>query len=315
MHYQHFRDFDAFTNSVVDVNKVMMLQHLEQSSWSLLSTDLSGIHVQIGLEGGGNITEGQSRVDGYIIFLPLNHASAHVANGKALDNNSFAILEPGCEFCVRCSTKHDWCSVFVPTHNLIGGCTFVEPSDSKKMTCRVTYPNFQLRQKFLNVVHSIMNTATNCLEFESSPAATCAVEQMLKLAHFIIGQRQVDNPNHNQKGRPKLSREELIRRSMELLEQHKGKPVLISELATKAEVSERTLRTAFNEYFGLGPHHYLQLRQLHQVHRLLRTAEPEAVSVSDVILQYGVWEFSRFASRYRRLFGELPSETLRKKRG
>ena len=78
-----------------------------------------------------------------------------------------------------------------------------------------------------------------------------------------------------------------------------------------AGVSERTLRTAFHEYFGVGPVRYLQLRQLRQVHSALRAADPEAASVGDLLVQHGEWEFSRFARRYRRLFGELPSQTLR----
>jgi AraC family ethanolamine operon transcriptional activator len=154
-----------------------------------------------------------------------------------------------------------------------------------------------------------MNTASNCRGFESSPAATCAAEKLLKFAPLIIGQGQADKPSLE--GRPMLLREEIIRRSMELLEQRKNQHVLISELVTKAKVSERTLRNAFNEYFGVSPCRYLQLRQLHQVYLALRTADPEEVLVSDVLFQYGVWDCGRFASRYRRLFGKPPSETLR----
>ena len=56
---------------------------------------------------------------------------------------------------------------------------------------------------------------------------------------------------------------------------------------------------------------YLQLRQLHQVHRAMQAADPDNVSVAEVLVAHGEWEFSRFAARYRRLFGELPSQTLR----
>lgn len=132
------------------------------------------------------------------------------------------------------------------------------------------------------------------------------------MASLIVGQPQAGESK--QKGRSKLSRQEIIARSKNLLEECDGKPVLVSELATAAQVSERTLRRAFNEYFGMGPFPYLQLRQLHQVHRALRLADSEALSVTDVLLQHGVWEFGRFASRYRRLFGELPSQTLRNKK-
>ena len=100
---------------------------------------------------------------------------------------------------------------------------------------------------------------------------------------------------------------------MELLDQQAGNVVSVRDLAAAACVSERTLRSAFNEYFGVGPVHYLQLQHLHRVHRALKAADPEEVSVSQILVEQGEWAFGRFASRYRRLFGELPSETLRKK--
>jgi AraC family ethanolamine operon transcriptional activator len=59
--------------------------------------------------------------------------------------------------------------------------------------------------------------------------------------------------------------------------------LLVADFAAAAEMSERTLRTAFNEYFGVGPVRYLQLRQLHQVRRTLQAADPEAVSVSEAL--------------------------------
>ena len=83
-------------------------------------------------------------------------------------------------------------------------------------------------------------------------------------------------------------------------------------MAAVAGVSERTLRTAFNEYFGTGPVQYLRLRQLMHVHRGLAAADPDTVSVTDVLTYHGVWQWGRFAALYRRQFGELPSETLRR---
>ena len=33
-----------------------------------------------------------------------------------------------------------------------------------------------------------------------------------------------------------------------------------------------------------------------------------------IAADFGFWEFGRFSGQYRRLFGELPSETLRRSR-
>jgi methylphosphotriester-DNA--protein-cysteine methyltransferase len=101
-----------------------------------------------------------------------------------------------------------------------------------------------------------------------------------------------------------------MRRAKELIEQRDGQRVRVAELAAAANVSERTLRSAFKEYFGVGPNRYLQLRQLHQIHRALRKADPDAVSVSQVMIEHGEWEFGRLARRYGQLFGERPSKTL-----
>ena len=313
MKYQCFQDFDAFASAVRDVDSTMLIQNPTHLTWSISHLDLCGIHVQLGREGSGNITEGQSRSDGYLIFIPLNHTSAHAANGIALDKNSFAILEPGCDFCVRCTTEHDWYSIFIPTHKLSLGSDLVDSSSgSGKMMCRVTLSTRQLVDQFQAFMFEIMNIATNYSEFESSLAATYAGAELLKIASLIVGKQQGGKPCPE--GRPKRPREEIIRRSKELIEERDGEPILVGELASRAKVCERTLRTAFKEYFGVGPVHYLQLRQLHQVERALRTADFEAVSVSDVLLRNGVWEFGHFASRYHRLFGELPSDTLRAKR-
>ncbi|MGB5636935.1 MAG: helix-turn-helix domain-containing protein [Waterburya sp.] len=179
---------------------------------------------------------------------------------------------------------------------------------NEKMMCRVSPVNRQVGEEFRMLVHQIMTTASHCLEFESSSAATCAASELLKVASLIVSPRQAGKPNPE--GRPKLSRQEIIRRSKDLLEEREGNHVLVGELAAAAGVSERTLRTAFNEYFGVGPIRYLQLRQLHQVYGALRVADPQETSVSDVLMRYGVWDFSRCALRYRQIYGELPSQTL-----
>ena len=85
----------------------------------------------------------------------------------------------------------------------------------------------------------------------------------------------------------------------------------MQDLARAAGVSERTLRTAFHEYFGTSPNRYVQLKHLHGIHRALKAAEPDEATVTQILAEHGEWALSRFAARYRRLFGELPSETLR----
>ena len=312
METHNVQNFDAFAESVRDVDCVMMLQNAARRSWTINHVDLPDIHVQLARLGSGNIVEGQSWSDGYVLYLPLTDTCAYSGNGTAIDKDSFLILEPGCEFCISTRQEHDWCSIFVPSQKSARDGDVTEPSSgSEKTVCRVTRPNRPAANRFLALVHQVVTAATQCPQFESSPAATCAAAELQRVSSVVVGAQQAGVLR--QEGRPRLPRQEIIRRSKALLAERDGAPVLVEELAAAADVSERTLRTAFKQYYGVGPVRYLQLWHLHQVYRALKAADAETVPVRDVFLRHGVWEFSRFISRYRQLFGELPSETLRTK--
>ena len=102
-----------------------------------------------------------------------------------------------------------------------------------------------------------------------------------------------------------------MQRSQAVLEQFDSKPIDVSELARRVGVSERSLRTVFNDYYQIGPRRYLQLRQLHKVRSDLLVSARDETTVTEALTRWGVWEFSRFSGRYMTLFGELPNETLR----
>jgi AraC family ethanolamine operon transcriptional activator len=313
MQSEHFTDFDAFASSVRGVDSVMLLQNPARRSWSIQAAEVSGIRVQVARLGSGNIAEGQSWADGTFLYLPLTDRCAYSASGTLIEKGAFMVLEPGCEFSISTKFEHDWCAIFVPTLDSTGGGALEEaPRASEKPTCRVTRPDPQLARQFGASVFELMTTAANHPQFESSIASTVTSAGLRKLGAKIAGTGYERDPHRP--GRPKVPREEVMRRSHELLEERPGEHVLVAELAIAAGVSERTLRTAFTERYGIGPVRYLQLSSLHRVERALRAADPKETTVAELLLQHGEWEFGRFASRYRRLFGELPSETLRARR-
>ncbi|MER9401483.1 AraC family transcriptional regulator [Mesorhizobium sp. M0615] len=90
------------------------------------------------------------------------------------------------------------------------------------------------------------------------------------------------------------------------------RPVHISELCAALVVSRRTLHRAFQQTLGLGPVAYLRLRNLSDVHRALSVTNPACAGVTQVALDHGFTDLGRFAAFYKRIFGELPSETRHK---
>ncbi|MGH7060735.1 MAG: helix-turn-helix domain-containing protein, partial [Stellaceae bacterium] len=76
--------------------------------------------------------------------------------------------------------------------------------------------------------------------------------------------------------------------------------------------SERQLRQASTLHLGMGPGVYRQRRAMQQVHRALRSSDPDATTVSDIAQRHGFRALGRFAGNYRGVYGELPSATLRR---
>jgi AraC family ethanolamine operon transcriptional activator len=107
-----------------------------------------------------------------------------------------------------------------------------------------------------------------------------------------------------------------VRRVEEYLDAHGdgGRDPSIPTLCTVAGVSERTLEYAFREQLDTTPVRFLMLRRLNRVRRDLLAPE-QGVTVTQIMLRTGVYDLGRFAGEYRQLFGELPSDTLRRGSG
>jgi transcriptional regulator GlxA family with amidase domain len=60
---------------------------------------------------------------------------------------------------------------------------------------------------------------------------------------------------------------------------------------------------------------YLIRLRLHRVRQALVAATHGSTTVSAEALNWGFWHFGEFSRAYKECFGELPSDTLRRKAG
>ena len=96
---------------------------------------------------------------------------------------------------------------------------------------------------------------------------------------------------------------------------HTGDHLYVTDLCRAAAVSERTLEYAFKEVMELTPVTYLIRLRLHRVREALLAATHGSTTVSIEALNWGFWHFGEFSRAYKHCFGELPSDTLRRKPG
>jgi AraC family ethanolamine operon transcriptional activator len=106
------------------------------------------------------------------------------------------------------------------------------------------------------------------------------------------------------------NRERLVRRADDYLWAHLREPLSLLDLCRGLAVSERTLHYAFQEVRGLSPMAYCRAVRLNAVRQELKAAAADTATVRDIAQGWGFWHTGEFAAAYRRLFGELPSQTL-----
>ena len=84
----------------------------------------------------------------------------------------------------------------------------------------------------------------------------------------------------------------------------------IPALCKTLGVSERRFRNCCADFLGMSPTRYIWLCRMHRVRAALLHADPEACQVADVARSHGFSQAGRFATAYRRIFGERPADTL-----
>jgi AraC family ethanolamine operon transcriptional activator len=111
---------------------------------------------------------------------------------------------------------------------------------------------------------------------------------------------------------PGWRRQRAVKRALEYLDGDPQPPPTIPQLCRVAGVSERTLEYGFRERLGVTPVRYIKVLRLNRARSELNQASPRCETVASVALRHGFIELGRFACEYRQLFGERPSETLRR---
>lgn len=136
-------------------------------------------------------------------------------------------------------------------------------------------------------------------------------EEMIGIHLLTQWRAQLDQPT--QATQHRMAPRHVLMAERQIREAAQHAPTL-SELARFAGVSVRTLNSAFREYRDCTPMEALREQRLQGVRAELLLAGREA-TVRSVAESWGYANFGLFAASYRQRFDELPSVTLRARRG
>jgi AraC-like DNA-binding protein len=139
---------------------------------------------------------------------------------------------------------------------------------------------------------------------QSSLASVLMNEALLRL----VFEKAMGHKNH--RSRETMPRH--VRLAIDFMNANAAKPIYIRDVAAACGVTARSLETGFREAIDMTPLAYLRQIRLDAARKELQ-AGFGSHKVGDVARRWGFVDLGRFSARYRQAFGELPSETRRRR--
>jgi AraC family ethanolamine operon transcriptional activator len=148
----------------------------------------------------------------------------------------------------------------------------------------------------------------NTVPFESTRQVR---EQLLE--SYVLAIADSLQLDYRRLPRAAMRRTAVVGRARDYLLANLDQPFSMQALCTVTARSERVLQYVFREVYGVSPHAWLQVMRLNAAQRELRSKGPSDVRITDVAVRWGFTHLGRFSMEYRRLFGERPIDTLRRR--
>ena len=185
----------------------------------------------------------------------------------------------------------------------LAGCDLTPLRDALTVT-----PKPDAMAKLLRLHAAVARLAEDAPEVIAHPATSQGLEQSLIEAMVNC----LDTLDVLEDSAARRRHQLIMRRFHKVVEDNPDTALYIPELCAEIGVSQRTLYACCQEYLRMGPKQYLLQRRMNLARRELRKAVPSPNGVTEIATKYGFWQFGRFAGLYKSMFGEKPSDTLRR---
>lgn len=288
----------------------MRVLGFERPHYSIALATVGQFNIQCAREGSGQLSEGVTDREAVGLYMYLGTRPSRL-NGIPIDPGAVVYFPPGSEFCFSCVHANSWFSVRAPLDALRDHTTESGKPLELLDAISLLRPNHRLVHRLRRMVPGYLSTLSETPALAHSHAATQAFEsEMLAIANQLCYRSPgIVDETREAASRPLESHTRIATDAADIIESTMDGLHTVAGVAHQLDVSVRTLTTAFVARFGMSPRQYFQSMRLNKARQLLRQAD-KTKRVAEVAAECGYWDGSRFASRYQKLFGELPSETL-----
>lgn len=257
------------------------------------------------------IEQGQAWAGARLFGVPMSLTGEGSFCDRPLHGDSMFSFGPGSEFSLHSPTNFDVVGIAVRedayqqvVESLAGaGSKRLLPDDPAVMRCPSGLAELRV---FLDSLFEVLEESPAMLS-HSTVQKTVYSALMGHLCDSLQSARDMPPPLATYQ-----ARKAMVEQARGYVLSHTYDTVTIADLCEALDVSRRTLQYCFQEVLNTNPIQYLRAIRLNSVRRELREANPATMQVQDVAARWGFWHLSHFARDYRAMFGELPSDTLRK---
>jgi AraC family ethanolamine operon transcriptional activator len=294
----------------------MSVRHNQMSSGpysaDVATVQFPGVRVSLTSYGSAITSHGTPPRRSYALALPLAPTPGTFFNHRPLGRNEIGLVRPGEEFQILRPTDFRCVMVF-PDANTIDrraealfGRTFAQIVGGG----RALMSNDRAIASCAERLAAICRDWTRAPDPGGNAPAPAASAQVLGPAILdeVLGIVQPPEPIHGWS-----ARERIVHRAWELVEADAEGCVTVADLCLKLAVPIRSLDEAFQSCLGMTPKRFILGLRLNNVRSRLSHPHDDT-TVSEAATHFGFFHFGHFAGQYRRLFGEAPSQTLRRAR-
>ena len=233
---------------------------------------------------------------------PIKHCGKEVVAGDIIVNDGAGMHRQTKSYC-------NWGSMSLALDDFNVACKAIVGSQLPPvLSTYVVRPSPVLMSRLLSAHERIGLLARTHPDVLASPEVSRHLDQ--ELTHLMVMCVTEGAPSKMTAGVRR--RDRIVARLEEFLEANPGRAIYLTEICAALGVPERTLRSACEAQIGMGPIRYLKLRRMHNVRRALLRSDPSETSVTQIATDQGFWELGHFSVSYRAMFGETPSESLKR---
>lgn len=103
-----------------------------------------------------------------------------------------------------------------------------------------------------------------------------------------------------------------VKQASAFIEAHLQDEIELADIAAAVNISPRLLQKAFAQEYDCSPMRFVARSRLERIRQELERSSDDATRIIDVMMSYGITQGGKFAKEYQQLFGEKPSDTLKR---